>query len=441
MSKIKTVLAMALASTSLLLACAEPQDTSEGLGVQEIDTNGEMPAMGEHVLIYYANETRPEGEELENYKYITGLMRQVGHRYVVEAAERMERDTVDFALAVDREIANFDQQICRNAANKTLNLVVFDNQHARHGQVRYCRAGGIAEAGAQGLVGLEDPKLAELIGRPEFASDYRLAANPLAHPESFRLMLGTVSRLFNPSRYTYTLITKSHGSVANAMGIRLATRGEVLRKTPHGEEIFKAHLLISAQARVGALANFISGKAGSEATGRRVANETSQESAPQLKEGLLKEALLKEGLLKEALLKEGVLKEGVLKEALLKEGVLASEDAQTKDLLGEASLPAIGVSKGQYFSTLARQTEISLKQRPMFTTVFVESCNSNPSLQDLEQLNQGGQVNVMTLFVSDAGGIPSYNLLNYEDMFAKFDWRGNPAMQIAFHIKSKVRGK
>lgn len=160
-------------------------------------------AAGE-VLIYYANETRPEGLEQENYDTFATWLREIDTEESRKIARGLISDAALFPAAVDEETAQLVSFAGSMSDDQA--IVVFTNQLARQNRCLRIQSGSQPRE-----VDFVVPKLDSLV----------LDGNPLSRRAVFQSALQRVSELFIPKDHRYVLITKSHGSSQLALTVRL----------------------------------------------------------------------------------------------------------------------------------------------------------------------------------------------------------------------------
>lgn len=471
---LKTVkLVSALVITgSAFVACRPAKDKSELDSLEQGLRMGHVTQKDKEVVIYYANETRPDAREQENYDYVTSIMERSDKALVKEAAKKIKADPEGFSSAVNTDIKQLEDGICKNAKNKTYALMVFDNESARKGKYRYCLPGGA------GLKTVASSALKKVYGEITAKDDFRIASSPLATKEMFAKALSLVKNRFPVKDYSYSLVTKSHGSGEKIMSVRLATRGDVIKARKGGEAEFLKAVEDMAAEKEQAIEKALAYRLEVQQKLVKVLESLSDEHP--LKEGLLKEAILKEGLLKEGLLKEtilkegllketilkdqvlketilkeailkeailketilkegllkeGLLKEGLLKEAILKEGILAADDANAPGILEAASNPSVGISKREWMEVIASFDSEDKEKRMEFHTVFAESCESYLSWDlTLDIAESTWNPNIGTLFTSDERGLNTYRTVDYAKFLGSVNFAKPFAKQFEDHL-------
>lgn len=161
-------------------------------------------AAADEILIYYANENRPVGLELENYNTFNAWLREIDTAKSRKLADGLMSDRVAFPAAVDEEI-----QLVRNVETGVSQppAIVFTNELARDGRCLRISSSGIATEER-----FDVDSTGDLLGD----------GNPLCRGEVLAAALRRTASLYAPSRHQFILITKSHGSPDFALTVRLA---------------------------------------------------------------------------------------------------------------------------------------------------------------------------------------------------------------------------
>lgn len=164
----------------------------------------------EEVVVYYANETAPEGEEAANYDTIIGWLRTGDDPKQSRIADQLARDRRIFAAAVAVETNTL---LCDlPGMEHGPQAVIFTNRLVRQGKCLMWRHGWQAFK----ETGFPAPH----------HDNYILTANPLSDPRTMRDVLACAARWFPPDKHQFILIAKSHGSGNKAITPRLVVRAE-----------------------------------------------------------------------------------------------------------------------------------------------------------------------------------------------------------------------
>jgi len=162
------------------------------------------------VLIYFANETAPEGDEARNYDVILGWLRSGEHPIHARTVASLERDRRIFPAAVDIEVSDLMDKIPESKRGPE--AVIFTNRLVRQGKCLLWKHGSTS------------------FNEVSFAispnSNYILASNPLSRTDALPAVLAFVAKEFDPHQHNFILVTKSHGSNKKAIIPRLAVRAE-----------------------------------------------------------------------------------------------------------------------------------------------------------------------------------------------------------------------
>jgi hypothetical protein len=193
----------------LSLAAATPANADVNPPTQLIP-DIERSAKKPEVVIYYANETAPDERELRNYSTITSWLKSSGTPQALKVADQLARDLNEFHLAVDQEVQSLTSS--KNVDGNPVAIAIFTNRIIRNKQFI--------------LKTKESPKsTSRTFETPNFSS-YILTSNPLSDAASFKLALDKVVQLYDPNKFEFVLITKSHGVGDLALTPRLAVRAE-----------------------------------------------------------------------------------------------------------------------------------------------------------------------------------------------------------------------
>ena len=161
------------------------------------------------VLIYYSNETAPTPEEGENYRQMIAWLNS-GNIEHQKAAATLNRDLDVFHQEVDAELTAIGKHL--STSRQGPNVVIFTNRLARSGSMLVSRVG--------------ESKFHSQSFTVDESDNYISQSNPLASPATFKQALQSVMEHFDPHKYRYVLITKSHGNQELAMTPRLVVRHE-----------------------------------------------------------------------------------------------------------------------------------------------------------------------------------------------------------------------
>lgn len=467
--KLSMAIAVLLAGT-VTSACSSETTHSEAKHLESAMQLGHVTMKNKEVLVYYANETRPDAAEQENYDYIIGLMKRSDKPLVKHAAEKIEQDPAGFSGAVDQDIAELESHLCKNKNNHNFHVVVFDNGHSRQGKYRYCAPG-------TGLKTADSNELKLVYEQIVEKKDFRLHSSPQASKEMFAAAIKIVKTRYQPSDYSYSLVTKSHGSGEKMLGVRLSIRGDLIKARENGEEEFLTALEDMAAKKEEALNKALVYR---EDMQTRIIKAI--ESLPDnhklkdsilkdailkdsilkdallkdailkdsilkdailkdailkdaiLKDAILKDAILKDGILKDAILKDGLLKDGLLKDALLKDGILGADESGI-GILEATSRPSIGISKRDALEVIASFDSEDRSQRMEFVTLFAESCESYLTWDiTMDIADSGWNPNVGTIFTSDERGLDTYRTIEYEKFLKSLIFSQSLSKQMNSHL-------
>lgn len=310
-------------------------------GCQESITDSELDSLdqgvnvgdasGRHgkteVLVYYANETAPSGEEATNYnRMIAALEKHSKTRFI---AERLSKDTHLFPLIVDEETKDLKEFLCSKKNKAGTALIIFTNRGVRNGVIEYCRNGEAVKT-------LKYDFMAYLTKNDTgIEGDFRAENNPLANLKALERALEIVRWKFIPTKYLYSLVTKSHGNATHFLIPRLLVRtdkisaeeiaDELVAKLPESDdEESSPYASISTKIKK----NSADLEASSEVIMKHLitlAGRSKNIRDEFFKNELLKNELLKNELLKNELFKNELLKNELLKNELFKNELLKNE--------------------------------------------------------------------------------------------------------------------
>jgi hypothetical protein len=162
------------------------------------------------VLIYYSNETAPDERELRNYSTIINWLKSTRDPKALVVVDQLTRDLREFHEAVDIETHAIVQP--SNADGTPTAVFIFTNRLGRKGHFL--------------LKKKEEPGVQSLDFKTPIFDSYILSSNPLSDARTFKEALNAVVRLYNPNKYDFVLISKSHGASNLALTPRLAVRAE-----------------------------------------------------------------------------------------------------------------------------------------------------------------------------------------------------------------------
>lgn len=289
------------------------------------------------VLIYYANETAPSGEEATNYsRMIAALDKHPKTKFI---AERLLKDTHLFPLIVDKETKDLKDNLCSRKNKTGTALIIFTNRGVRNGVIEYCRNGGEVKTLKYDYIGYLKKYATGMEG------DFRAENNPLANLKSLERALEIVRWKFVPTRYLYNLVTKSHGNPTHFLIPRLLVRtdkvsadeiaAELLEKLPEVDDAGASpYGSVTAKIKKNSEELEASTKAIIEhllevaGRNRNIRNELFGNELVRnelLKNELLKNELFKNDLLKSELLKNALIKNELLKNELIKNELVKNE--------------------------------------------------------------------------------------------------------------------
>ena len=165
------------------------------------------------VLIYYANETAPVGEELENYETIIAWLESADMPAASKVVGQLRFDMAECHRVIDREIEEIRTLFQNLQADERKTFVVFTNRLARENRFLILRAGA-GEFESQPIT------------LPP-GDNYITTNNPFGLEEGFLAALRETAKLFDPVEHVFILLGKSHGNVEMAFTPRLIVRNEL----------------------------------------------------------------------------------------------------------------------------------------------------------------------------------------------------------------------
>jgi hypothetical protein len=163
------------------------------------------------VLIYYASETAPTGQEADNYSLILTWLDGSGDERAKTIATQLRKDLKEFPESVDAEIQDIADG-WKRLDSPSLDIAIFTN--------RLARAHKFLVSDSQ------TGRLVERPFRPASSDDYVLSSNTLAQAENLLGALKAVADVWPPQTSTFVLITNSHGNGRMAVTPRLIVHGE-----------------------------------------------------------------------------------------------------------------------------------------------------------------------------------------------------------------------
>jgi hypothetical protein len=166
------------------------------------------------VLIYYSNATAPDEREQNDYRQIIQWLYDSEEPKLIEIAKQFEFDLTHFPMMVDRDVRALENSPA--FANGSLGgIIIATNPLVRNQKLRVWK--------------YPEGSFEEISNRMELASDPITHSNPLATRVGLENVLRRAHELFNPERYNFILIIKSHGTKELLMTPRLVTTSSVGR--------------------------------------------------------------------------------------------------------------------------------------------------------------------------------------------------------------------
>ncbi|MCA9013290.1 MAG: hypothetical protein KDB01_26255, partial [Planctomycetaceae bacterium] len=159
------------------------------------------------VLVYYANETAPDVAEAKNYEKLLEWLGDSKNPTLKRIGESIHGDLEKFHKVVDQELATIKKHVAADSGGKSTSVAIFTNRLTRAGQFQVVEPG----IDAVTVIPFAVPRLKGMV----------YSSNPLSHPVVFRLALAALTRQFDPEKYQFVLITKSHGSEVHVLTPRV----------------------------------------------------------------------------------------------------------------------------------------------------------------------------------------------------------------------------
>lgn len=382
----------------------------------------------QQVLIYYANETRGEGQ-----KMLAGWLVESKDARLKQIGTRLTDDEKTFAATVKTEVEALGAVAAKG--DKPFALVVFTNALAAEGKFLY-----LTPAGTKFETGT--------IKLPKFVSPV-LAAQPLSSPHTFAAALLAANKQFPADKHSYLLVSKSHGTTSMVVTplvqnpMRAADKERVLAGLAFDLDL--RDYMRKQQMTLDALKRQFP-TLGTNKDETPTLTGTNKDETPTLSNDKVATPVLK-GTEKDTvptLGKENGLG-GYHGENLhlsadtiftdvggdpskangpLDAVTLAALDFSGPEFLREAALVGryvapppvrdhVGIAKPIFLSILR---EAGAKHGMSFPVVFLESCKSDLSPALVDWLKE--QPNVGRLYASDINGL-DYTSLNYPKLFAE----------------------
>jgi hypothetical protein len=167
------------------------------------------------VLIYYSNGTAPDERELGDYRQIIHWLYESEEPKLIEIAQQFEFDLTHFPMMVDRDVRAMENSPAR--ANGTLGgIIIATNPLVRNQKLRVWKYPGSS--------------FEEISHRIEIPADPVTSSNPLATKSGLESILARARELFDPQRYNFILMVKSHGTDELLMTPRLVTSSSAGRE-------------------------------------------------------------------------------------------------------------------------------------------------------------------------------------------------------------------
>lgn len=170
------------------------------------------PASAAEVLVYYANEPRPNEAEERNLRTLMGWLLDSGVALNRRIAELLAEDRKLFPETVERDLLQLHTRLRDDPSWRGLGVAVFTNKLAGEGKALVHRPGG------DGLEPVAFPMAAQ--------EDMILAAQPLSSAETLRRALRLVADTFAPADYQAAVVVKTHATRTLAVAPLAGTSAE-----------------------------------------------------------------------------------------------------------------------------------------------------------------------------------------------------------------------
>jgi hypothetical protein len=327
---------------------------------------GDSAAVKPHkpvVFIYYANEMAPDAAEAARVANYTKWLRETGNSDVISSAEGIEGDLTKFPSQVDRETAAIRAGHGDATSNRPA-VVIFTNRLAREGK---CETAPSNEPGDFQTV------------------DFQLSANrrglyhayPLSAKEVFQAAMNRVAELYSPSEYEFVLVAKSHGSANLAIGPKYQYIAESDQRESFDDQMLKLFASRGIVVKKGDLSL-------EENTTMSLEENTTmsveENSTMSLEENT----------------------------------TMSIDDDAVSTATNRSNVGSYGVTKVSLVATL---TSMSQTKEMRFPVLLLESCKSQLSSEQREQLTGNNAKVVGQLWTSDDKGLP-YETCDYVRIFA-----------------------
>lgn len=337
-----------------------PGDKSETKAVRpalKYANKDSLDSRKSQALIYYTNEPAgTAGYNLEKEKikasFDGAIALQPTHEVQIrQAKQKFENDYQEFNSVVTKDLSDIKSIFCKTNSPVGSAAILLTNASIIAGKIEFCQPNGSLQRLSQTQI----QKFSDMYQKIKSNKVYE--HSPLSHPSMVDLAISTAGQVFPSEQFEYTMVFKSHGSVAMFLTPKVGYEAEYI--TPQ------------------LIASFYEVK------------PPTPNTNPLDKDGLDKDGLDKNGLDKNGLDKNGLDKNGLEKDGL--------------DVLPQkiTVATAAGSTKEEVLTTL-----MATASGMFFNVVFFESCKSD--LGDMlknDLAESSAKPNIGAMFTSDSKGL------------------------------------
>lgn len=168
------------------------------------------------VLIYYSNGTAPDERENADYRQVIHWLYDSEEPGLVAIAKQFEFDLIHFPMMVSRDLHAIDSAI-QKASGALAGIVVATNPLVRAGTLNVWKH--------------PQDTFRAISFTARISADPIAQSNPLSTESGLESVLDRVAQEFDPSRFKFVLIVKSHGTGELLMTPRLVTSARLGKET------------------------------------------------------------------------------------------------------------------------------------------------------------------------------------------------------------------